>query len=104
MEILIVLLALSIAIALGVYIVTKGFNKFEDKNDNGLPDVVEEKVEAVKKVVAGVKKQVTKAQSQSKTKSNHNKKPAAKKIVHSTPVEKKPVGTQPVKRNKIEKL
>ena len=99
MEILLVLLALSGAIALGVYIVTKSFNKFEDKNDNGIPDAVEEKVEAVKEVVAEVKKHVAKAQAQSKPKST-NKKTAVKKIVHSTPVEKKPVGTQPAKRNK----
>lgn len=53
--------------------------KIEDKNNNNIPDVIEDKIENVKEVAAKVKKVAEKAQKVAKTVVVDKKKPAAKK-------------------------
>jgi uncharacterized protein (UPF0333 family) len=52
--------------------------KIEDKNNNNIPDVIEDKIEDVKEVAVKVKKVAEKAQKVAKT-VVVDKKPAAKK-------------------------
>jgi Na+/glutamate symporter len=52
--------------------------KIEDKNNNNIPDVIEDKIEDVKEVAVKVKKVAEKAQKVAKT-VVVEKKPAAKK-------------------------
>ncbi len=53
--------------------------KIEDKNNNNIPDVIEDKIEDVKEVAVKVKKVAEKAQKVAKTVVVEKKKPAAKK-------------------------
>ena len=53
--------------------------KIEDKNNNNIPDAIEEKIEEVKEVAVKVKKVAKKAEKVAKTVVVEKKKPAAKK-------------------------
>ena len=53
--------------------------KIEDKNNNNIPDVIEDKIEDVKEVAVKVKKVAKKAEAIAKTVVVEKKKPAAKK-------------------------
>lgn len=70
-----------LAIAAGVVYVSMKSGKIEDKNNNNIPDAIEEKIEEVKEVAAKVKKVAKKAEAVAKTVvvEKKAKKPAAKK-------------------------
>lgn len=51
MKTILIILAIAAVAALGVFIATKFFKKFRDDDNDGIPDVVEEKVAEVKKDV-----------------------------------------------------
>ncbi len=70
-----------LAIAAGVIYVSMKSGKIEDKNNNNIPDAIEEKIEEVKEVAANVKKVAKKAEAVAKTVvvEKKAKKPAAKK-------------------------
>jgi hypothetical protein len=71
-----ILIILVLVIA-GVFIATKFFGVFEDKDKNGIPDKVEEKVAEVKKEVSiEVKKRATRVKEEFQ-----DVKKAAKKVV-----------------------
>ena len=53
--------------------------KIEDKNNNNIPDAIENKIEEVKEVAVKVKKVADKAKKVAKTVVVEKKKPAAKK-------------------------
>ncbi len=53
--------------------------KIEDKNNNNIPDVIEDKIEDVKEVAVKVKKAAKKVEAVAKTVVVEKKKPAAKK-------------------------
>ena len=74
---LIIVAVLAIAGAF-VYFATKS-GKIEDKNNNNIPDVIEDKIEEVKEVAVKVKKVADKATKVAKTVVVEKKKPAAKK-------------------------
>ena len=48
MKTILIILAIAAVVAGGVYIATKFFKKFKDEDNDGIPDVIEDKVEEVK--------------------------------------------------------
>jgi flagellar basal body-associated protein FliL len=74
--ILIIVAVLAIGGAFAYFGMKSG--KIEDKNNNNIPDVIEEKIEDVKEVAVKVKKVADKVQKVAKT-VVVEKKPAAKK-------------------------
>ena len=48
MKTILIILAIAAVVAGGVYIATKFFKKFKDDDNDGIPDVIEDKVEEVK--------------------------------------------------------
>ena len=48
MKTILIILAIAAVVAGGVYIATKYFKKFKDDDNDGIPDVIEDKVEEVK--------------------------------------------------------
>ena len=48
MKTILIILVLSAVAAGGIYIATKFFGKFKDDDKDGIPDVIEDKVEEVK--------------------------------------------------------
>jgi len=52
------LILVLVVIAAGVYVATKYFKKFKDEDNDGIPDVVEDKFEEVKDKVEDIKEDV----------------------------------------------
>lgn len=52
------LILVLVVIAAGVYVATKYFKKFKDEDNDGIPDVVEDKFEDVKEKVVDIKEDV----------------------------------------------
>jgi hypothetical protein len=80
--ILIIVAILAIGTAFAYFGMKSG--KIEDKNNNNIPDAIEEKIEEVKEVAAKVKNVAEKAKKVAKTvviEKKATKKPAAKKPV-----------------------
>ncbi len=78
--ILIIVAILAIGTAFAYFGMKSG--KIEDKNNNNIPDAIEEKIEEVKEVAAKVKNVAEKAKKVAKTvviEKKATKKPAAKK-------------------------
>jgi flagellar basal body-associated protein FliL len=75
--ILIIVAVLAIGGAFAYFGMKSG--KIEDKNNNNIPDAIEEKIEEVKEVAVKVKKVADKAKKVAKTVVVEKKKPAAKK-------------------------
>ena len=67
-------------LAIGGVVVFFGMKsgKIEDKNNNNIPDAIEDKIEEVKEVAAKVKKVAKKAEKVAKTIVVEKKKPAKK--------------------------
>lgn len=75
--ILIIVAVLAIGGAFAYFGMKSG--KIEDKNNNNIPDVIEDKIEDVKEVAVKVKKVAKKAEAIAKTVVVDKKKPTAKK-------------------------
>ena len=88
-----------------VYVLMKK-GVIKDEDGNNIPDSVDEKVAKGKAIISEVKEKVEEVLEEvqdvpaklNRKKPGRSRKPAAKKIVHSTPVE--PVKEQPVKTQK----
>ena len=76
-----ILVVLALAVAAGATFFLMKSGKIEDKNNNNIPDVIENKIEDVKEVVKEVKEVVAKVKSVAK--------PAAKKPAAKTTATKK---------------
>lgn len=63
MTVLLVVLALVIAVGVTFFLMKSG--KIEDKDNNNIPDVIEEKIEKVKKVVEDVQLRVERVKEES---------------------------------------
>jgi F0F1-type ATP synthase membrane subunit b/b' len=53
-----IIVLLLAVVAAGVYVATKFFGKFKDEDKNGIPDVIEDKVEDIKEFVEDAKEEV----------------------------------------------
>ena len=66
MNIVTILFGILMLGTLGMFVATKFFKKFKDEDNDGIPDVLEEKVEEAKEVVAEVKERAKRVSEEAK--------------------------------------